>query len=785
MSNDFYDRDLERKKLIDIVGDRQKLNAKVIFLYGYSGVGKSCLIDYLLQTVYEWQPHIQVFVPNIPHQVSPALDSCEYFNRLYDAILKKSKLDVKPDDSLLSNPLTQHRINQSIHLAVQTAASVAGIDPIIGGGTQAQLLLKRNFIVDYLRKTPHVVDIQNIQAVDLHSWEFLKEIMEQAPKNAFVLEYTLSDEEDSGYLRLCNELKQARFDVKPFRLKRLNDTDALKLLPHEISGAAQREYILDIYHKSRGNLCQIILFRDTSPESTDYIREAVSDMIKDRAQSTNLFLLNLVYLHKGHITENDLRYFATSPELNARHPVVSEKKYAESFEWLRSQKFLQERNGELFIHDSILNALDAQRENVVLRQAYQTLVLHYMSWRPEDASQQIHRLSHLFFLYLRFEDSQLLSILPDIRRAILSSKYPQAACKALQEFISTLRKQPNPNPQLCSEVYTLLTEICIETGDENTAWEMLNSIPDMLPEKLRVLKGRIYELGMGNEEVAKISSLIEESAPNSRERLLLELSRLHVAMRVKTQTENNLLILPIIENETYKQYYEYAFILSDYAELVDSPRKAIDLYHAGIRLLVEHGQDALAGCLYANICMSYGYLGEIDQAAKNLELAKLQGVDEPVYLNNLVALELLRRNVTQESAQKLKDALLLHANRFERLIIHNNLLIVQVLLKNWAQADAEYKYLKYSGFESFQYGEFLHLCYQNLLFYSVKRGLKNERAAYTEQLKRLCSSSTTSEGTKAVIQAMLSKKEDDHIFYSRFPYRAEFLCYWGIPTALR
>ena len=459
MTSRFYDRNSVRNELTDIIRNRQNEKAKIIFLFGYSGVGKSCLIDFLFQTVCEWQPHIQVSIPNISNQTSPTLDSCEYFNRLYDAVLKQSKANLKSDETLLATPLAKHRFDQGFHLTLQTVASLANVEPLVEDGGQAQLLLKRNFIVNYLRGAPYIVDIQNIQAIDLHSWEFLKEIMEQVPKSVFVFEYTLCSESDVGYLRLCNELMQAQFDVKLLELKRLEDEDALKLLPRELLGIEERKSALDAYHKSHGNLCQIILFSGAGSEDSDYVRNAVLEMTRNTKQSTDLFLLNLVYLHKGSMMKNDLRHFVTSPELNRYHPFISEKMFTTSFDRMISRKFLREQDGELFIHDSVLTALDEQKENVVLSQAYQTLIFHFMSWYPKDADRQIYRLSHLFFLYLRFGDEQLLSILPDIRRVVLSNKYPQAACRALQEFISALRKQPNPNPALCREVCTLLTEI--------------------------------------------------------------------------------------------------------------------------------------------------------------------------------------------------------------------------------------------------------------------------------------------------------------------------------------
>ena len=785
MSDSFYDREPERKIISDIIKNDECDGTRIILLYGHSGVGKSRLIEQMFSTVFKHQPHLQVKIPNIPNLSSSALRSYEYFNRLYEVILAKCKDELNADDPRSSDPLINYRVSQGINLAVQVAASSVGLDPLLGDTEKIELLLKRDFVLEYLKKTPHLVDIHNIQAIDPHSWDILKEIIEQLHQSVFVLEYTLENEIDNGHLRLCIEFRQSKCDVKLINLKSLNDTDALRLLPNKTPVGLERKLILKAYRESCGNLCQIIFYYDSNPNSSDFIKETLLEMVRDKKQSTNLFLLNIVYLHRGRLTENSLKYFATSTELNSCHPFISDLTFGKAFEYLISQKFVQEHEGELFIHDSVLAALNKQMDNPVLRQAYQTLVYYYTSWKTSTLDQQAYRLSQLFFLYLRFGDGQLLSILPEIRRHVLSNKYPQVIYQSLRGYIDDLNQQPNPSPVLYREVYKLLTEICIEAGDAKTAWEMINNIHGMPPEELRVLKGRVYELGMQKEQISAISTLIEESAPNSYERLLLELSKLHVALRVLPQKESNKLIQIVVENQQYRQFPEFAFVLSDQAELVDSPQRAIDLYQEGIRMLMDAGQLRLAGCLYTNICMSYGYMGKLEEAERNLTLAKESGIDEPVYLNNLVALDLLRKQVTPQNARMLKDALLLHANKFEQLIIHNNLLIVQVLLKEWKQADAEYNYLKESGFETFQYGEFLHLCYQNLFFYCSRKGLKKERAIYLDCLRSLSNSPNTNEGTKSVIRAMLEKRTDSDIFYAQYPYRAEFLCYWGIPSIMR
>lgn len=780
----FYDRKEERKALTDMLQNTVGQKAKMILLLGYSGVGKTGLMSELFSTTLQQKAHIHIHINKF---FSGPIDSCHYFNRLYEELLNESKKKVTMNSISSDDPVASLRIRQLLRFAARWFASFIHIyegETFIENKETADILQKRDFIVECLNKTPYIIDFQNIQNIDMQSLELLKDIVSRARQTTFVLEYTLSDQENSRYLDFYAEIKQFDAQIEPYRLEKLNETDALRLAASPVKTETERERLLKIYREKHGNLFQIICYNVQFPEDSDQIQEKVNSYVQNHENPSYLFILDLIYLNGGSISKESLLTLATSSGTGGQVS-ISRKDFAAVLKHLTAQKILDEKDGGFNIHDSVLSALEQQAHTPILYLAYNTLVRYYAAWKPASPQQQVYGLSQLFSLYLRFMDPQLLTILPDIRRTVISCKYPQAIYDALQKFIGLLRKRPNINENLYREVCVLLVEICIETGDSDTAWTILKSVPGLSNCEKRLLEARIYELGMGQEEIDSISALLQAAEEGSREALLLELSRLHVALRALPQSETCALVQRVIENAAYTQYPEYAFALSDQAELVDSPSKAVELYTKGIELLKVCGKEALGGCLYANICMSYGYMGELQKAKESLNQAKKSGIDEAVYLNNLTALDLLGKNVTEKSASNLEDALLLHANHFERLIIHNNLLIVQVLLRNWDQADAEYERLCGDGFEEFQYGEFLHMCYQNFLFYCEERGQEQMAGVYKEKLNELRLSPGTSEGTKTLIDAMLKQDRESGIFYAQYPYRAEFLCYWGIPPSMR
>ena len=784
MNSKFYDRDDARQDLSRMIQAHSDEKAKIIVLLGYSGVGKSSIMQKLFETVFRHQGHLQV---RIQKPLSATVESDYFFHRLFDAVLEKSKGELTQGNLSPFGPLESFRISQMIHLFTRAFASILHIEGAIDDKA-IDLLQKRNFIVEFLSKTPHIIDIENMQCIDMHSFEVICSIVEQSPASTFVFEYTLSGKEDDPYPDFYAALESLQADIDEFCLGSLNETEALKLLPPGTYSASQREFALTLYRKKHGNLYQLIHFKErrwASSEDPDEVEAAIRALLVDRRQSISVFLLDLIYLEDRQITLRQLRTFATTLDRTGQNVLISAKEFSVAVKKLKEQKFLEDEGGALRIHDSILEALDRQNANPMLFQAYRTLTSYYTEWQPTNPDEQVFRLARLFSLYLRFADRQLLSILPDIRRVLLAERYPQTIYETLLEFRSALLRQTDPDPGLYREICRLLVEICIESGEPNAGWDILKDIRGLSKSEEHLLKGRLLELGMQHSDMDALDELIRESDKDSRERFLLEMSRLHVAMRLLPQSESLILAKKITKNERYKQYREYAFALANLAELVDSPIQAIELYKDGIQLLEGLGEHSLAGYLYTNVCMSLAYMGKLEKAKSCLEYARQSGADEAMYLNNRVALELLAGGVSNESVAALKDALLLDSNEFEQLIIHNNILIALVLLNDWALADREYEFLVRSGFEKFKYGEFLHLCYQNLLFYCRERNQKKEAETYLRQLERLCRAPNTNEGTRSLIMAMLGQRPNADLFYAKFPYRAEFLCYWGIPHAAR
>lgn len=779
----FYDREIERDKM-SISIQKKGEKAKIILLYGHTGVGKTGLMSELFHTVLSPCPHARIQISKI---APDTIEKCFYLNQIYEELLKQSKDDLSPENLNSEHPLVSLRFRQLLRFLLRWGSSILHIyekETFFEDQSSADLIQKRDFIVECLNKKPYIVDLENVQFIDRQSFDFLKDIVSHARNTVFVFEYTLRDDKPNSYEDFYAELSRFDADIERFFLERLNDTDALKLAVEKPKDEYDREKILNSYHQSNGNLYQIILYDSNTFNTSNQIQSRIEDLVQQSKKSTELFLLNLVYLNGGKIEKKLLRSLVTDSEISGQFH-LPHREFEEALGEIIKAHLMDYsvKQGNISIHDSILTALEDQPLNPVLFDAYGVLVNFYSAKISTVKSVDIYCLAKLFSLYLRFKDEQLLTILPAIRTAVLSYKYPQEIYQRLEQFIDLLpERSAGSEAKLHQAVCKLLVELCIELGDTKKAWEIFSYLKKLDPSEERLLKARIYELGMDIAEVNAISELSSVAPKNSREKLLLELSQIHVAMRVQPQAETHALVLEVVQNKAYSIYSEYAFALADLAELVDDSLEAINLYQEGISLLESHCRHELSACLYANMCMSLGYLGRLEEGRDCLSKMYKDGLNEPVYLNNSVALDLLESNITKDSIKKLQDALLLRVNRFEELIIRNNLLITSTLQTNWEIADAEYDYLRESGFEAFRYGEFLQMCYQNLFFYCTRRGYLEQASSWKTRLTDLAASPNISEGTKMVIDAMLHQ-DSSKIFYGNYPYRAEFLCYWGIPPS--
>lgn len=771
----FINRTREREELTKLLMQPVEKN-RIILLSGYSGVGKTGLMHQLFSTTLSFGRCLQV---HISKNSVDTIDNGAYFNALYKEMVEYSSKTKSKSVSPRAFGLRNYKsiFSGLIHIG-KSKIGLNESDKLYESAEESSVIRKRDYILYVLKKTPFLIDFENIQNIDTQSIELLRDIMERTEGNTFILEFTQTENSDSVYENLYAELLQFNAEITRYALLEMKFDEAIKLLPQPIQNNAGRDLLENTYAQSHGNLMQVKLYQNSFKNmSDDMIRQSLSVLSKEER-----FIVYLIHLNGGSFSERALTSLLLNDDVLVSEMRFSMLSYQTVLDKLFRKNIIEKKDMSLILHDSVADTLKEQPSNPVLYGAYAALTRYYLNMNVKAPSRTC--IFHLFSLYINFADEQIFEILPEVRDILLESKYPQNIMEDLSMFKNRLLQKGQMNPLIFSEVCMLLAEVCIEIEDIENARIHLSMIPPNTRSfRYMLLKAKFYAIGSDNKNLKLLQDIENMYAEGTQNRLLVELCRLRFMLRTCTQVQSEEFSQYLLENTAYRNLPEYGFLLMNAAELVSNPEDAIGIYCEAIDNLKKYQyMEKYTAFCYINLSMSYGYTGKFTLAKECIRQAEGSSLIRTSYvLNNKAALDLLESRVTSSTISNFRDSLMLTSNRFEELIIHNNLLIAYVIQKDLAAADFEADYIENSGYEKYNYGEFLQMNHQNLLYYYRTVQNPAKAALYEEKIDGLIKSESVSSGTRRLAELMKTGEKEEDFLYSCFPYRAEFLCYWGIP----
>ncbi len=746
-------------------------NNKIIIIAGRTGIGKSAFINKVLSN--ELRDHISIRV-NICKASADTIENLYYINAFYRTL------------SILANKKMFDNIHSPLQRGISNLKNLLSfgfdilLDKTVGEGNtlheptdERSVLRKKDYIISVLQKNAFIVTIDNIQNIDIQSLEILNDIINQIRDTTFIFEYTTENESTTDeLLSFYNTLKKYNATIYFFEMKCLDYSEAKKLAPTSFDELQVQE----LYQRSNGNLVKIQLADKSMGLYDDPIKVKLSHLSKD-----NRFLVNLLYLNESPVHYADLYQMLVG---NLDAPPFSEQKLFECLNELEKEKIIGIlSSGEIRVyHDSIIAQLDTQSASVLLYSAYGVLKGYYCQKICETQNEEA--VEHLFCLYLRFSDEELITIFPQISKIIRSYKYPHTAINKLISYREKIQLKGHLNPRLYEKLVTLLVNLCIEYGLWEEALSNLELIYSPTNPYHRAMKAAVLSLDFTNEEsIESIRTLIKQ-ATSPREKLTSELCLLSAEMARQPRKESIKIAQEMIATTEYQNCLEYAFLLSNYAELIDNTQECISLYKQAIELFHSAGRDDLGANILVFLSMIYAYEGRILDARKALDFGKkLGGVKASYLLNNYAVLDVLEGNVTVDNAKQLSDALLLTCDPYEKILIRCNLLVCYTLLAEKERAEQIMLEITSQPYEQFQYEEFLHIVYQNLLFYFKTVKQKSKVEQYRRQLHKLIENSSADSMFVPIAKMQLKNQMSPDLFYSQFPFRVDFLGCWNIEVS--
>lgn len=768
----YIDRDVEIQKLSEIINSCDSDN-NIILIYGISGIGKSGLVSKLKAT--KGLSSIIVTIKMTRSSIA-TIENLQYFNAIYKGLqefsFKNNNLVLTPTQYGFSS---FGNVIKYIFSLIKSKAGYGDAISISEPAEDESIIRKKDYITYILKKSNIILDIENIQNIDTQSFELLREIISTVKNRTFILEYTLIDNDSNHYNNMYKELLETNSSITAFHVEKMDFYYAQKLVPKNKNidiALLEKKYDL-----SNGNLMEIIL----ANEKANLYQSNINISLNDLSQNEK-FVVYVVFLNDSRI-EYDTLYtiIAGSDQTPISFHLKNDESFLENLvSTLCDKKILKYNDKKICLqHDSIYAELSKSKSDPLLFCAYSDVKNYYLNLlncQPLNTNV----IEKLVWLFLQFSDNELLNILPNVKNLILNIKYPNLVINKLKEFRKNLEATSSINKQCVSKLALLLVEVCAAKKLCAQAQENLDLIFDANNIYHIALQGEIYALQEDPKIENKLSKLVSNAPINSRLRLILELCEMYYGMKIYNSEKSRDLAKKILQNEKYKEYKEYAFVLRNYAELCDSHIECKKYYYSALKIFKEHNMYFDMACIYVSLSMIFAYEGKLQIARNCINKAiKLdtKNLSQCYILNNKSVIDLLEGTYSLTTEKSLKDAALLSVSEYERIIIECNLLIFYCKTMEFDKAKLYAQRIENSGYQKFSYEEFLHIVYQNLLFYYNTVNDTVNSNYYYKRIMSLVNDADVQDSTKELAKSMngLSPQKS---FYSQFKFRADFLGYW-------
>ncbi len=749
-----------------ISGANRDIN-KIIILHGNSGIGKSRFIRELFARMFFDSAKINI--PTLGTE-NVSIDSLFFFNRLYEELILYYKKNPYSHAKYSFNGVGLGALIFSINASFQKT-NIFDQDTIKRFNTIIKILSKK--------KIRHIIDFENAQLFDAASFKMLINILKRTEGNCYIFEYTTNPEQDfSQIFKIVQEFEVVLHDVEieVYELKSLNFNDARKIFENMYVNDRNMNTLQHIYSTSHGNLFNLLLYR--SIEDSSELSNAIEFTLQNLS-NTEMLLLKIIYLNKGMIKLSELYKIIEQDEMAAN--IFGSINILNDIKNLIDKNMLSRKINSLAVkHDSILKELDKSRGDVLFFNAYRIIENFYYRKRESEDSVLM-----LLYLYTLTNDPRVTNIIPNIRHLALTQRYPEAISEKLNLIYESLVNFGQNRKQLL-RISIAIIDILYISGHYKEAYDRINEIFDPNNPLHVAYKGAILALRNGENDIPELKQLIEKCKNSPRLKLILEAHLLISYMETKQMNQSKKLALIIINNDSYKEYIEYIFVLKNYSEFENNEDAITTLTRCIEEYKKINRPDYASRCMLS-IASRYAYMGELT-IAENLVQNIVCKEDDRFFkheylLNNRAAIQILKKNFGKETKKLLYDALLICLHGYERIIIKCNLLIYHSFNHEYEFAQDIAKELE-NDYESscYRYEEILHILIYNLRYFYLTFNIANGIKNCNLRLERLRDLSTTQELVDYIDSTLIERQIIDPKhqwgWYSQLPYRPDFLGYW-------
>lgn len=738
-SMNFVDRTDERKEITHIL--KEQVNGKnILLIYGDEGNGKTELIKYLSHKLNLDDKSIDV-KGIIYHNTNK-----EYYHleQLYDSLIKYTNHTT----FIFRTFLTHLRVLVKKFLNKK-------FEPFLENNTINDMRIK---IESFLAKSKDLkfIFFENAENIESESYNIILNLANKNRNILFIFEYTCDDRE---IIKIKKELPIQYTNI--YKIKKIPFHELSPLLNEK--GLKNKNKLKEYYLNQNGNL--------------DSLFYKYNDMFKGSQQIFDYNMLNQtekIILHMIALPcitlERQIIIDACLSQSNTNFELIE---IESSFTTLKNSNVLIENNNQFtFLNSTLLKIVNDNSKSLECFLAYKILCDYFGS----NENYYV-----LYDLNCLRNDLNLVVILNQLKDEIKFRYHPEKSLNQLESFINRNKPEKQNDKRFIKIIYFLI-EILIYGNNYEKAAEYFKLIPYEEKKEYALTELSILSMSQSIEFKDKFEHWFAIYQNEPKTNLLINIIYVQYAMEHYSANETLKLINALLDDDMYKSYPEYYYLLRSKAEFED--------IEAGIRLYEKCLQnekvvnDIIFKCSIINfLAMNYAHLGKIDFAKNCINEIKPfinKGFREDYLLNNTAVIEMLNGNFSSDTKDKLEGAFLINNNDYERIIIGSNLLAFFTYNKDYNNANVYEQMLLKMNINSFHYEEIQHIYYQNLLYYYSTFDFEEKEIEFKIIIENFLSSLEPNSYTYQIAFNQFNKSIDKNIFYSNFQFRVDFIGYWNI-----
>ncbi len=717
MSSVFVDRIEITTELYNKIQNRN--SALVILLYSETGVGKTSLAKKLLQLLQsEKTDSISISVPMNPVNSASSVSNNEYaiaiFRKLYTYFGRTNfesgvinnklycKFSFKNYIANVKNPKIKKHLLEFINEKFIQTAQVKGdilrdaLDVLfqrifkIGIFDEDSIVeeLEKNVCIvnDYieyvLKEIKSYIHIDNIQNIDAFSSKYLLEWIcaSQTQKNVFILEYTVSLENDILLARFADSLELTKAEIIKVGLKRLKEDDVVEIAlsqsplkgeDDKFKNNVKAHYIA----KSNGNIFEL--------EKYVLMYDLYEQHVNDNALRQGLLLLDenqkliisIIILHSGKVLERTLKAIIRQSNM-----LLFEDELDELI--IGIEYVIKEGDSYALKHASIIDTwknCKALKKEKAYFIAYKYCVEYYSNILKLGNFFCVSRdkcIALLLDLYAEFDSQELIGLIDELDEISISVLSPKEVWKK----VSIIYEKIRPVADIFEKEIYHIIRICLNCELFEKAQYCLENIT--IPQfqkksKFHLYRCLIYSLREKHLDVLKCieSNLHRFDLETDQYFYLFKISSLR---STNQEDELKALVKELRQEHVFKNEYTFGCFLR-LAETYECRRDAVRYVRQSIDVFEAMGDMEQASKSRISLSYLLAITGNVSAAFEESTVAEKQLVtsirNRCIFNVNKAALMLLSGEYSETVWDLLDEAEPLTNTVFNRVAIYINKLV--------------------------------------------------------------------------------------------------------------